>query len=248
MRFHYLILIFMFAFGLMACNPSQSAAENATSTNIIDANHYDAFWIWGDISSAPYLAKAKEIYVLQGEVKIERNTKKSILIPQGVAVLRVPHQKVWLVFRNHHLNWQDHELDKILKRVHQWENNDNKIIGIQIDFDAKTKNLKEYALFLQNIRLQLPKQYQLSVTGLLDWTNIQDTETLRLLRNNIDELAIQTYQGSKTIPNYQNYLKKVTKLNLPYKIGLVQHGDWNRPLSFKNDPNFKGYVVFLLRE
>ena len=78
----------MFAFGLMACNPSQSAAENATSTNIIDANHYDAFWIWGDISSAPYLAKAKEIYVLQGEVKIERNTKKSILIPQGVAVLR----------------------------------------------------------------------------------------------------------------------------------------------------------------
>ena len=238
----------MFAFGLMACNPSQSAAENATSTNIIDANHYDAFWIWGDISSAPYLAKAKEIYVLQGEVKIERNTKKSTLIPQGVAVLKVPHQKVWLVFRNHHLNWQDHELDKILKRVHQWENKDNKIIGIQIDFDAKTKNLKEYALFLQNIRLQLPKQYQLSVTGLLDWTNIQDTETLRLLRNNIDELAIQTYQGSKTIPNYQNYLKKVTKLNLPYKIGLVQHGDWNRPLSFKNDPNFKGYVVFLLRE
>ena len=53
--------------------------------------------------------------------------------------------------------------------------------------------------------------------------------------------------GSKTIPNYQNYLKKVTKLNLPYKIGLVQHGDWNKPLSFKNDPNFKGYVVFLLR-
>lgn len=236
---------------LTACNPSQSATEIRPSndvSNTIDAHHYDAFWIWGDISSAPYLTQAKEIYVLQGEIKRDRSTQKSIFIPQGVAVLKVPHQKVWLVFRNHHLNWQDDELTQILKRVQQWKSKGNQIVGIQIDFDAKTKNLKEYALFLQQIRQQLPKKYQLSITGLLDWANIQDTETLRLLKDNIDELAIQTYQGSTTIPNYQSYLKKVSKLNLPYKIGLIQHGEWNRQLDFKSDPNFKGYVVFLLKD
>jgi len=60
-------------------------------------------------------------------------------------------------------------------------------------------------------------------------------------------MVIQTYQGSTTIANYQQYLKKVSALKLPYKIGLVQHGEWNPNLNFKADSNFKGYVVFLLK-
>jgi len=70
---------------------------------------------------------------------------------------------------------------------------------------------------------------------------------LRLFRENINEIVIQTYQASTTIPNYQQYLKKVSALKLPYKIGLVQHGEWNRQFNFNSDQNFKGYVVFLLR-
>jgi len=234
----------LFCFSLIACQPSQSASAQYH----VNANDYDSFWIWGDIKSAPYLTKAKEIYILQGEVRVDKASKQSILIPQGISIVKIPHQKVWLVFRNHHLNWQDHELDKILKRVHQWENSGNRIQGIQIDFDARTKNLNEYALFLQKIRAQLPKQYQLSITSLMDWTNIQDQNMLRLFRENINEMVIQTYQGSTTIPNYQQYLNKVSTLKLPYKIGIVQHGEWNPNLNFRDDRNFKGYVVFLLRD
>lgn len=231
---------------LIACQPSQSAASS--SSYHIDANDYDAFWIWGEIKSAPYLNKAKHVYVLQGEIRIDKASKQSILMPQGVSVLNIPHQKVWLVFRNHHLNWQHHELDKILKRVRQWENSGNHIQGIQIDFDARTKNLHEYGLFLQQLRKQLPQQYQLSITSLMDWTNIQNKETLRLFRENINEMVIQTYQGSTTIPHFHMYLRKVSAMKLPYKIGLVQHGEWDRQLKFDTDPNFKGYVVFLLRK
>ncbi|WP_089605561.1 DUF3142 domain-containing protein [Acinetobacter piscicola] len=230
---------------LNACQPSQSASSGSYHIN---ANDYDAFWIWGEIKSAPYLNKAKQVYILQGEIRIDKASKQSILIAQGVPVLNIPHQKVWLVFRNHHLNWQDHELDKILKRVRQWENSGNHIQGIQIDFDSRTKNLHQYGLFLQQLRKQLPQQYQLSITSLMDWTNIQDKETLRLFRENINEMIIQTYQGSTTIPNYQMYLKKISAMKLPYKIGLVQHGEWDHQLKFENDPNFKGYVVFLLRQ
>lgn len=80
--------------GLMACQPSQSA----TASDQVNANDYDAFWIWGNIESAPYLSKAKEIYILQGEVRLEKNSNQSILIQQGISVVKIPHQKVWLVF------------------------------------------------------------------------------------------------------------------------------------------------------
>lgn len=236
------LLTIQYCLGLMACQPSQSA----TASDQVNANDYDTFWIWGNIKSAPYLSKAKEIYILQGEVRLEKNSNQSILIQQGISVVKIPHQKVWLVFRNHHLNWQGAEIEKILQRVRQWESAGNHIQGIQIDFDAPTKNLKAYGLFLQQLRKQLPQHYQLSITSLMDWANLRDPDTLRLFRENIDEMVIQTYQGSTTIPNYQTYLTKAPTLKLPYKIGLVQHGKWDQQLKFDTDPNFKGFVVFLL--
>jgi len=228
----------------MACQPSQSAV----TSDQVNANDYDAFWIWGNIKSTPYLSNAKEIYILQGEVRLEKSSNHSILIQQGISVVKIPHQKVWLVFRNHHLNWQSTEIENILQRVLQWESAGNHIQGIQIDFDVPTKNLKAYGLFLQQLRKQLPQHYQLSITSLMDWGNLRDPDTLRLFRENIDEMVIQTYQGSTTIPNYQAYLTKASTLKLPYKIGLVQHGKWDHQLKFDTDPNFKGFVVFLLRQ
>jgi hypothetical protein len=221
--------------------------QTSAKPNQVNANDYTSFWIWGRISSAPYLHQAKELYILQGEFRLDAKTKTSTFSQHGVSVLKIPQQKVWLVFRNHHLNWKEQELNIILKRVKQWENSGNQIVGIQIDYDSKTNNLKEYAAFLSELRKQLPKKYQLSITGLMDWTNQRDQKTLNTLRMNIDELIIQTYQGSTTIPNYQAYIQKFTALKLPYKIGVVQHGEWDQKIDLSSDPNFKGYVVFLLR-
>ncbi|WP_111892611.1 DUF3142 domain-containing protein [Acinetobacter sp. MB5] len=227
---------------LAACQQSHSA-ENLYH---VDANQYQAFWLWGNIPSAAYLSHAQTLYILQGEIRLDPHSRHSILIQQGVPVLHIPKQKVWLVFRNYHLNWHGDELAKILQRVKQWERAGNQIQGIQIDFDARTKNLNDYAQFLQHLRTQLPKQYRLSITSLMDWTNLRNPNTIRLFRDNIDEIIIQTYQGSTTIPNYQDYLKKIAALQLPYKIGLVQYGEWNPSLNFAANQNFKGYVIFLL--
>ena len=237
-------IILCYIFTLTACKPSQSAQ----ASDYINANSYDSFWIWGNIKSAPYLSQAKELYILQGNIHLEQYTQQSVLSVQGIAPMSMPHQKIWLVYRNHHLNWNNNELNSILKRVKRWENMGSNIEGIQIDFDAKTKNLHDYALFLTQLRSQLPQKYKLSITGLMDWSNLQNTKTLQLLQSSIDEIAIQTYQGSTTIPHYRAYLSKIAALNLPFKIGLVQHGQWDKSIDFKNNPNFKGYIVFLLRE
>lgn len=228
-------------FSLNACQPTQSA------TSKVDANDFASFWIWGDIQTAPYLVHAKELYILQGEIRYSKSKQISTFTPQGVSILKLPHQKIWLVFRTHHLAWNEQNYQTILNRLEHWRNRGNQVQGIQIDFDSKTNSLKDYAIFLQKLRQKLPQQYRLSITGLLDWTNFKDQNTLTLFRQNIDELVIQTYQGTTTIPNYPEYLKRISALRLPYKVGLVQHGTWFGNSTKQKDPYFKGYVVFLLR-
>lgn len=228
-------------FSLNACQPTQSA------TSKVDANDFVSFWIWGDIQTAPYLVHAKELYILQGEIRYSKSKQISTFTPQGVSILKLPHQKIWLVFRTHHLAWNEQNYQTILNRLEHWRNRGNQVQGIQIDFDSKTNSLKDYAIFLQKLRQKLPQQYRLSITGLLDWTNFKDQNTLTLFRQNIDELVIQTYQGTTTIPNYPEYLKRISALRLPYKVGLVQHGTWFGNSTKQKDRYFKGYVVFLLR-
>lgn len=228
-------------FSLNACQPTQSA------TSKVDANDFASFWIWGDIQTAPYLVHAKELYILQGEIRYSKSKQISTFTPQGVSILKLPHQKIWLVFRTHHLAWNEQNYQTILNRLEHWRNQGNQVQGIQIDFDSRTHDLKEYALFLESFRKRLPPSYQLSITGLLDWTNFKDQKTLTILRNNISELVIQTYQGTTTIPNYPQYLKRISAMQLPYKVGLVQHGTWFGNSTKQKDPYFKGYVVFLLR-
>lgn len=228
-------------FSLNACQPTQSA------TSKVDANDFASFWIWGDIQTAPYLVHAKELYILQGEIRYSKSKQISTFTPQGVSILKLPHQKIWLVFRTHHLAWNEQNYQTILNRLEHWRNQGNQVQGIQIDFDSKTNSLKEYAIFLQKLRQKLPQQYRLSITGLLDWTNFKDQNTLTLFRQNIDELVIQTYQGATTIPNYPEYLKRISAMQLPYKIGFVQNGLRQNNSNDFNEPHFKGYIIFLLR-
>ncbi len=242
----FFILVFINIALCVACSPTQSEdiaqPQNQTDQRV-NAQQYSSFWIWGNISSAAYLHHAKELYILQGEMNWDRAKRTSVFIPQGIAILQKPQQKIWLVICSHHLNWSEANVEMVIQ---QWKNAGNHIQGLQIDFDAKTQNLQQYAVFLQKIRQQLPQEYRLSITGLMDWTNLQNPNTLTLLRQNIDDIAIQTHRGSTTISNYSAYLAKVAQLQLPYKIGLVQHGQWQAPKHLAQDPNFKSYVVFLL--
>ena len=61
----------------------------------------------------------------------------------------------------------------------------------------------------------------------------------------MDEVVVQTYQGRHTIENYSAYLPRVSQLNLPFKIGLIQGGNWDAPSYIAESPWFRGYVVFL---
>lgn len=214
---------------------------------VVKAEDYSSFWIWGGVTSQPVLSQAKSLYILQGEVveKVRNNTSTTKVIAQGMPVARLRKGKVWLVYRATTLHWTPGTTQAIISQLKLWQLSGNPIVGLQIDFDAKTRYLHEYVVFLKRLRASLPTDYRLGITGLLDWSATGDINALNQLHNVVDEVIVQTYQGRKTISNYHDYLPALKRLTLPFKIGLVQNGEWQAPDYVKSNPWFQGYVVFL---
>lgn len=219
-----------------------SACQGADDGRV-DARDHDAFWLWAGVEPQPVLDTAKTIYILAAEIKGGPEGRYVDLRP---AVPRVKHAQVWIVYRVETLVWDANVLPRILRDIESWKGKGNRIAGIQIDFDAATRGLPGYAAFLKRLRADLPAATRLSVTGLLDWSSGGDSPALNALAETVDEVVLQTYQGRHTIAGYQAYLRKLERVKLPFKIGLVQHGEWQAPPGLSRNPNFKGYVVFLL--
>jgi Protein of unknown function (DUF3142) len=208
----------------------------------VDAADYDTYWLWAGVKSQPVLDKAKTIYILEGEVGGDRTG----LVNLRAATPKVDHADLWLVYRVETLKWGDDILPQMLRDLVRWKAAGNDVVGIQIDFDAATKGLADYADFLKGLRRQLPSNCKLGVTGLLDWSSHGNSGDINTIASTVDEVVLQTYQGRQTIKGYERYLAGLNRLHTPYKIGLVQHGEWEEPATLAKDPDFKGYVIFLV--
>jgi Protein of unknown function (DUF3142) len=210
--------------------------------NRVDAADYDSFWLWAGVKPQPVLNTAKTIYILEAEIRGE----KAQLISLRAATPKIKHAAVWLVYRVETLDWGPDIVPHILSDLTRWRAAGNTVSGVQIDFDSATKGLPRYADFLGALRKRLPANCKLGATGLLDWSSNGDSRALNALGDVIDEVVLQTYQGRNTINGYREYLAGLDRMEIPYKVGLVQNGEWQAPASLAKDPNFKGYVIFLL--
>jgi hypothetical protein len=234
----------VFWFGLLL------ACCAAPATAGVDASQYDAFWLWSGVQPQPVLARAKSLYILQGQIERAPRTQGGAVrfLAQGMSVPRLADHpgEIWLAYRAQTLAWPPEAYAVLLSQLRRWELAGNAVVGIQIDFDARTRELHNYVKFLRDLRERLPQNYRLSITGLLDWAPNADPAVLNQLAGVVDEIVIQTYQGRHSIANYSAYLPPTRHLQLPFKIGLVQYGDWQAPDYLEGLPLFRGYVVFLL--
>ena len=215
----------------------------AAVSETVAARNYHSFWLWAGVKPQPELKNADEIYLLAGEVNSRGGAH---IIAQRSATPHLSNTKVWIVYRAQTLEWNDQIFAEILQHLETWRRAGNPVVGLQIDFDAGTKHLDRYAAFLTGIRARLPAPYRLGITGLLDWSANGDPQGLAALAGVIDEIVIQTYQGRFVIPGYETYLARLGPLKIPFKIGLVQGGDWHAPEGLGQHPFFEGYIVFLL--
>ncbi len=209
----------------------------------VDPADHDAFFLWAGVPPPPVLAKASEIYILDGEVRARGQPAFTPLRPQAP---RIRHARVWLTVRLERLDWPEALHQRILGELARWEAEGNAVAGLTLDFDARTQGLSGYAAFLKEVRRRLPTRYRLSVTGLLDWSANADPAALATLGGVVDEVIIQTYQGRDSIPGYDRYFERIADIPLPFRIALVEGGAWRPPPALERSPHFRGYVVFLL--
>lgn len=214
-----------------------------TLAGTVRAEDHRAFWLWAGVKPQPVLEQAQELYLLAGEV---RDGKRPHIVSQRSATPRVPGADVWVVYRAQTIQWDGRVIDNIVRQMAVWEKAGNRITGLQIDFDAGTRHLDRYAQFLEGVRKALPARFRLGVTGLLDWSANGDPAGLAHLAGVVDEVVLQIYQGRRVIPGYADYLKRLEALPVPFKVGLLQGGDWTPPEGLEQNRNFRGFVVFLL--
>jgi hypothetical protein len=221
------------------------ASCGAEQPSTVKAEQYDAYWLWAGVKPQPALNNAKRLYLHYGEVKAEPEGELLVMRPQ---VPQTGKRQLWLVVRAESLSWRESAYAETLQALDHWRAASNNLVGLQIDFDAKTRHLQNYAVFLADLRKRLPKKYHLSITGLLDWSANGDPAGLRTIGDSVDELVLQVYQGRQTIPGYERYLRKLDQLGIPFRIGLVQGGEWKAPPSLTTNRDFRGFVVFLVNE
>lgn len=212
-------------------------------TRPVDPADHDAFFLWAGVRAPPALARARTVYLLAGEVRAGEGR----YVPLRAGTPRVPRADVWMTVRVERLDWPPAVYRRVLGDLARWNAAGNRLAGLQIDFDARTRGLKDYATFLADLRRRLPDRYRLSVTGLMDWSAQGDPAALAALAGTVDEVVIQTYQGRTTIPGYERYMASLASLPMPYRIALVEGGTWRAPAGLADDPEFRGYVVFLLK-
>jgi len=219
-----------------------SVASPAAAESVVDAARHDAFWLWSGVRPQPALAGARRLYLLEGEVEARPVVR---LIAGRAAVPRVRGPEVWMVVRVATLRWPPAVYLQVLAALDRWRAAGNHVVGLQIDFDARTRHLGDYARFLADLRHRLPPDCRLGTTGLLDWSSNGDPAGLAVLAGVVDELVLQIYQGRHVIPGYAGYLARLDRLRIPFRIGLLQGGEWRAPPTLKTNTFFRGYVVFL---
>jgi len=231
------------AAALILAGCGKSADGDGEAVQRVDPAAYDSFFLWAGVRPPPLLERARTVYILAGEVRARDNSRFVPLRPQAP---RADHAAIWLVLRVERLDWQPAVTEQMMRELARWEAAGARVEGIQIDFDSGTIHLDRYAGFLSELRAKIPARYKLSVTGLMDWSANGDPAALKQLGAVIDEIVVQTYQGRTTIAGYEGYLASLSRIGMPYRVALVEDGEWQAPEGLAADPNFKGYVVFLL--
>ncbi len=223
---------------LVGCKPDAPRQEAR-----VDPAAHDAFYLWPGVRPAANL-HPRTLYLLDGEV---RNAGAPRFERLRMGVPRLPGTAVWLVVRTERLDWEAETYAALLGDLERWRQAGNRVVGLQVDFDAATSGIARYAEFLTDLRQRLPRRWQLSVTGLMDWSAHGNPKDLARLGSVIDEVVVQTYQGRKTIPGYEAYFRRMENFPIPFRVALVEGGTWQAPSMLAKQRLFRGYIIFLIR-
>lgn len=200
------------------------------------------YWIWAGIRPDER-TRSSVLYIYQGALR--SNGKRTEYERLGL----FPHplqNKIYLVYRLMGESTPTEILKLFEVNAALWKRHHVEVVGMQLDFDSATSKLLSYSNFLHEVRAGLSSHYKLSVTGLGDWVMSGDKEILHKIEKNTDEIVFQLYQGRKHLSNIENYIDGLTRLNMPFKVGLLEHESPDRYIKkLQENTHFRGAILFI---
>jgi hypothetical protein len=209
------------------------------------------YWAWHPrVNLTRVLGDADRLYLLEGELLIRNG--KTHFERRGFPPISIASHPIVLVYRCEVMTWTAELERQIEGDVQAFEAKGGEIWGIQLDFDAATKQLDRYGDFLRQVRASLPGRLKISITGLMDWASQGKLSDLNGLQGVVDEIVFQVYQGERPVRDYRRYLEQLVRrpLTVPFKLGLVEGGEYEPSVleAVHSHPAYRGTVMFLLRE
>jgi hypothetical protein len=210
-------------------------------------NEIQGYWNWAGIEPPKNISSNTDLYIYQGVIRVKG--QKGTFNRKGLYPFPINASNIYLVYRIEGGLPDPVKLKHLLKaNAQDWQKHNVAIKGIQLDFDSPTSKLLQYSKFLNNLRKELPSNYKLSITGLGDWIISGDPKVLTEITQNIDEIIFQLYQGRSVFSNIDLYVNNLVKLNIPFKIGLLDKYPYKKTLvKLKENNNYKGLVLFIQR-
>jgi Protein of unknown function (DUF3142) len=200
-----------------------------------------AFWAWrtnapseAEIAKAFTATQSQTLFLRAGQFDLANNSLQRIRPVSGQLPAAVEVHLVYNATRDFLRGWEQLEPSAIAANVADTFRADvgraNKtyIVGLQLDFDAPTRLLPQYASTLKRLRELLPPNTKLSITGLPTWVNSRD---LKAVLAAVDFWILQCYGTnipthlSQRIPissptDVARTISKARQLNKPFYAGL----------------------------
>lgn len=202
-----------------------------------------AFWAWRtqaptstDLYQAFRATKANTLFLRAGQFDVATTGVQRIRPASGAFPPMVELHLVYNATRKLLREWERLDADELAHAIATTYQADlaratttqAQIVGLQLDFDAPTRLLPQYAALLHKLRTRLPATTQLSITGLPTWANARD---LHAVLTAVDFWIPQCYgtqipdRLTKRIPisspaEVARTIKQARHLGKPFYAGL----------------------------
>lgn len=153
------------------------------------------YWLWpgARLPDQDQHGAIARLYLLQGFFSARGDRLQ--FVDQGATARPLQQvRELWLVYRLDSLPPVLPLVAQMERDLRHWQRVGNQVSGVQLDFDSATGQLADYGQFLRAVRKQLAPEFQLGITGLMDWVN-QDAAEWPL--DAVAEIVLQTYQGQQ---------------------------------------------------
>jgi hypothetical protein len=202
-----------------------------------------AVWLWAGVPPSQVPADAAVIYVHQGV--IEGHGGMVRVVRQGLAPHAGDGRPVVPVVRLRGAVPAAALAAALNELVAVWRARGREVAMVQIDCDAPTARLAEYAALIEAVRARLDRGSALSVTALADWLVAAPPGALKRLMGAADEVVFQLYHRRHPLPDLDRYDRALAALDRPFRVGLLP--DMPMPPHAAGSEHNRGAIRFLLR-